>query len=86
MTIIEAYNEVKKIPGRNVLLNCVETPDLWAFQFSEEELEPDDFLVGGCFDAVKKSTGDIMQLAVPYDMVALLGDNWEQVDISIFAK
>jgi len=82
MTIKDAYNIVKQLQYRNYLINCLETPDLWAFQFSEELLDQDDFLVGGCFDAVSKKTGELSVIPIPWGLDELEGGN--KIDICIF--
>ena len=82
MTIIKAYKKVKELPDRNFLINCVDSPDYWAFLFHNEIIEPDDFLIGGCYDAVCKNTGNITHLAIPYDMNLLEGG--KSIDISEF--
>ena len=83
MNIRDAYNEVKKLPDRNVLLNCIETDDLWAFRFHYEPVEPDDFVVGGGYDAINKNTGEHSVLPIPWDVIGVL-DEGKAIDISIF--
>jgi len=82
MTIIDAYKVAKALPDRNFLINCIDAPEYWAFLFHYEVIEPDDYLVGGCYDAVCKKTGDITHVAIPYDMYLLEGGY--NIDISMF--
>jgi hypothetical protein len=67
MDIKTAYAKVKKLPGRNALLACVDLGGRWAFQFHVKALKPGDFLVGGYCDAVDKRTGRIEQLSMGPD-------------------
>jgi len=83
MTIIEAYKKAKELPDRNFLINCIDAPEHWAFLFHYEEIEPDDHLMGGCYDAICKITGTVTHVAIPYDMYLLEGGS--NIDIGIFA-
>lgn len=79
----EAYKIAKKLPGRNFLISCIDSPDYWGFLFSPEFIEPDDSYIGGCFDGICKKTGEVKHFAIPYDMQPLT-ENGKAVDINIF--
>jgi hypothetical protein len=82
MTIKKAYKKARKLPGRNYIVNCIETSDLWAFQFAEEPLEPGDFLIGGGYDCINKKTGELSCIPIPWGLDALEGGN--KIDINTF--
>jgi len=83
IAIKEAYEMAKKLPDRNFLVSCIDSPDYWAFLFSPEVIEPDDSYIGGLVDGVCKKTGEIKHFAVPYDMSSLTEEG-KPVDVSMF--
>jgi len=72
MNITEAYRKVKKLPNRNVLLECLDLGDRWAFLFNDEPLVVDDCLIGGCYDAINKTTGKLTDIPVNSETFKLL--------------
>ena len=83
LTVYDAYDIVNNLPDRNVLLNCIETDDLWAFRFHYEPVEYNDIIVGGGYDAINKNTGEHSVLSIPWDVIGVL-DEGKAIDISIF--
>ena len=64
MNIQKAYLKVKKLPNRNVLLNCIDLGNHWGFCFFHKQVPQNETVLGACFDLVHKVTGKISQLPV----------------------
>lgn len=56
MLINEAARKIKELPGRNVIVECLDFNDFWAFLALENENENN---VAGAYDTVSKQTGEI---------------------------
>jgi len=70
--IKDAYTKVKKLPKRNVLLECLDTEDQWLFLFADRELERNECLLGAWYDAVNKTTGNLVRIsATPANMLLI---------------
>ena len=85
MDINKAYAKVKALPNRNVLLECIDLEDHWAFFFHKEALDPDEVVYGGGFDAVNKTTGEIMNISSRPENWEML-DKGERIDIEQFSN
>lgn len=58
MNVKEACEKLKTLPGRVHLLECLDFEDFWAFLFVDRKAAEDD-MVGGAYDTVNKTTGEI---------------------------
>ena len=56
MLINEAARKIKELPGRNIIVECLNFDDFWAFLALESENENS---VAGAYDTVSKLTGEI---------------------------
>ena len=73
LSAIDAYKIVRTLPHRNYLVLAMSTEKVWAFHFSDHPLSPGDSTVGGCFDAIDKTTGEMHQIVIPYELDELDG-------------
>ena len=64
MTVQDAYKKVKQLPGKMVLIECLDFGDAWGFAFAETYSEED---FGGAYDLVDKNSGELSMFNPPDD-------------------
>ena len=64
MTVYQAYEKVRKLPERNVLLRCLDLQDKWMFRFHNEPIKSGEMIIGGGYDVVNKQTGEVSSIPV----------------------
>jgi len=85
MNIKMAYEKVKKLQNQKILIGCIDTEDQWLFLFYKRELGPGESLLGACYDAVNKKTGEISQIpAIPQNMVKIIAKKGKEVNVKQF--
>jgi len=83
MGIKDAYLTLKKLPMRNVLLDCLDLGDWWAFLFHSKPIPKDDWLIGACYDTVHKDSGIISYISATPDNIERLNSG-KRIDIKRF--
>ena len=64
MMVQDAYKKVKQLPGKNVLIECLDFGNVWGFAFAETSADED---FGGAYDLVDKNTGELSMFNPPDD-------------------
>jgi hypothetical protein len=84
MDVREAYLKVRKLPGRNVFIACVDLGDRWAFNFYPKALKSDESPIpGGRADIVYKRNGKLETIPVSGGAMVMLSRG-RPIDPAIF--